>query len=76
MKQHFTDRKTGIEYTLQEDYYRPNFLPVQEEQQPIGVWGQRHLRYIRRHRRLLYTNLLTNGKLNEYLANINKQAED
>lgn len=48
----------------------------EEEQQPIGVWGQRHLRYIKQNRRALYLNLLTSGKLNGYLADIDKQAED
>lgn len=43
---------------------------------PVGVWGQRHLRYLKQHRKVLYTNLLTSGKLNSYLADIDKQAED
>lgn len=64
MKQHFTDEKTGISYTLQGDYYLPDLALPAEEQQPIGVWGQRHLRYIREHRKALYTGLLLNGKLN------------
>ena len=76
MKQHFTDEKTGISYTLQGDYYLPDLALPAEEQQPIGVWGQRHLRYIREHRKALYTGLLLNGKLNTYLADLNEQAED
>ena len=76
MKQHFTDEKTGISYTLQGDYYLPDLALPAEEQQPIGVWGQRHLRYIREHRKALYTGLLLNGKLNSYLADLNEQAED
>lgn len=76
MKQHFTDEKTGISYTLQGDYYLTDLALPAEEQQPIGVWGQRHLRYIREHRKALYTGLLLNGKLNSYLADLNEQAED
>ena len=49
-------------------------LPA-EEQRPIGAWGQRHLRYLRQHRKALYTELLTSGKLNGYLADLNEQAE-
>ena len=48
----------------------------EEEQQPIGVWGQRHLRYIKQNRKALYLNLLTRGKLNGYLADLDKQAEE
>ena len=76
MKQHFTDEKTGIRYTLQGDYYLPDLALPAEEQQPIGIWGQRHLRHIKQNQRVLYTNLLTSGKLNSYLADINRQAED
>ena len=76
MKQHFTDEKTGIRYTLQGDYYLPDLALPAEEQQTIGIWGQRHLRHIKQNRRVLYTNLLTSGKLNSYLANIDKQAKE
>lgn len=76
MKQHFTDEKTGICYTLQGDYYLPDLALPAEEQQPIGIWGQRHLRHIKQNQRVLYTNLLTSGKLNSYLADINRQAEE
>ena len=76
MKQHFTDERTGIGYTLQGDYYLPDLALPAEEQQPIGVWGQRHLRYIKQHRKAFYTNLLTSGKLNSYLADIDRQAEE
>lgn len=76
MKQHFTDEKTGIGYTLQGDYYLPDLALPAEEQFEIGVWGQRHLRHIKQNRRVLYTNLLTSGKLNSYLAVINRQAEE
>ena len=65
-----------LEYTKYGDYYLPNLLPAEQEEQPIGVWGQRHLRYIKQHHKVRYTNLLTSGKLNAYLADIDKQAED
>lgn len=76
MKQHFTDEKTEIRYTLQGDYYLPDLVLPAEEQQTIGIWGQRHLRHIKQNRKVLYTNLLTSGKLNSYLADINRQAEE
>ncbi len=75
MKQHFTDERTGIGYTLQGDYYLPDLALPAEEQQPIGVWGQRHLRYIKQHRKAFYTNLLTSGKFNSYLVDIEQQAQ-
>jgi hypothetical protein len=70
------DEKNGLWYELQGDYYIPCLMLPEEEQQPIGVWGQRHLRYIKQHRKVLYLNLLTSGKLNGYLADIDKQAEE
>lgn len=66
----------GGTYTRQGDYYLPNLLLPTEENKPIGIWGQRHLRYLKQHRKVLYTNLLTSGKLNSYLADIDEQAED
>ena len=66
----------GGTYTMVGDYYLPNLLPAEQEEQTIGVWGQRHLRYIKQHHKLRYTNLLTRGKLTGYLAEIDKQAED
>ena len=65
----------GGTYTKVGDYYLPNLITTEEEIE-IGVWGQRHLRYIKQHHKVRYTNLLTNGKLNGYLAEIDKQAED
>ncbi len=70
------DEKNGLWYELQGDYYIPCLKLPDEEQQPIGVWGQRRLRYIKQHRKVLYLTLLTSGKLNGYLADIDKQAED
>ena len=69
------DEKNGLWYELQGDYYIPCLKLLEEEQQPIGLWGQRHLRYIKQNRKVLYFNLLTSGKLNGYLADLNKQAE-
>ena len=66
----------GGTYTKVGDYYLPDFALPTQEQQPIGIRGQRHLRHIKQNRRVLYTNLLTSGKLNSYLADINRQAED
>ena len=67
----------GGTYVRQGDYNLPCLsLPAEKEHKPIGVWGQRHLQYIRQYKRILYTNLLTSGKLNEYLAEIDKQAKD
>ena len=70
------EAKNGLWYELQGDYYIPCLKLPEEEQLPIDVWGQRHLRYIKQNRKVLYLNLLTNGKLNGYLADIDKQAED
>ena len=67
----------GGAYVRQGDYLLPCLsLPVEKENKPVGVWGQRHLRYLKQHRKALYTNQLTSGKLNSYLADIDKQAED
>ena len=70
------DEKNGLWYELQGDYYIPCLKLPEEEQQPISVWGQRHLRYIKQNRKVLYLNLLTNGKLNSYLVDLDKQAEE
>lgn len=67
----------GGTYVWQGDYNLPCLsLPAEKGNKPIGVWRQRHLRYNRQYKRILYTNLLTSGKLNSYLADIDKQAED
>lgn len=76
MKQHYIDEKTGISYTLQGDYYFPDFTLPTEKEAIIDVWGQRHLRYLKECRRVTYTNLLTSGRLNSYLADIEKQAKE
>ena len=66
----------GGAYILQDNYYLPNLTLPAEENKTIGIWGQRHLRYLKQHRKVFYTNLLTSGRLNGYLADIDKQAED
>ena len=66
----------GGTYHEENGYLIPDLTLPTEEEKPIGIWGQRHLRYIKEHRRLLYVNLLTSGKLNSYLADINEQAEE
>lgn len=66
----------GGTYTQVGDYLLPNLELPEEEQQPIGVWGQRHRHYLKEHRRATYTTLLTSGKLNSYLADIDRQAEE
>ena len=64
-----------ITYTQQGDYLLPNLTLLEQDSRPIGLWGQQHLRYIKRSRPILYTNLLTKCKLNEYLADIDEQAQ-
>lgn len=68
--------KMGGRYEMQGDYLIPCLTLPPEEEQPIGIWGQRHRRYLKQHHRILYFNLLTNGKLNSYLADVDRQAEE
>ena len=74
MEKFITDERTGLRYKLVGDYY---LIAGEDEPEgrPIGIWGQRHLRYIRKHKVGLYAELLTTGKLNDYLADLNEQAE-
>ena len=76
MEKRIFNEQTGISYTLQGDYYLPDLALSEQEDETIGLWGQRHLKYIKQHRKILYINLLTSGKLSDYLADIDKQAED
>lgn len=66
----------GGTYPKVGDYSLPNLLLPQEETKPIGLWGQRHARYLKRSHKVLYMNLLTSGRLNNYLADIDEQAAD
>ena len=66
----------GGTYSQVGDYLLPNITLPEQEEKPIGVWGQRRLRYLKQHRKVLYYNLLKSSKLKEHLADINEQAED
>ena len=68
MEKYITDERTGLKYELVGDYYLIAGDDESEEDRPIGVWGQRHLRYLKEHRRVRYANLLTSGELNAYVA--------
>ena len=76
MERFVMDERTGLKYELVGDYYLIAGNDEPEEDQPIGVWGQRHLRYLKEHHRVRYANLLTSGELNAYLADIDRQAEE
>lgn len=76
MKNRIYNEQNGLWYELQGDYYIPCLTLPEEENQPIGIWGQRHTRYLKEHRKVLYMNLLTSGKLNAHLADIDKQAKE
>ena len=66
----------GGTYTQVGDYLLPNLILPEQQDQPIGVWGQRHARYLKQHHKIIYMNLLTSGKLNDYLVDIENQAEN
>lgn len=69
--------QTGGTYTQVGDYMLPNLLPAEEEKEAnIGVWGMRHKRYLKQNHKVIYYNLLTSGKLNSYLADVEQQAQD
>ena len=74
MEKFITDERSGLQYELVGDYY---LIAGEDEPEsrPIGIWGQRHLRYLKQHRKALYSELLTTGKLNDYLADFDEQAE-
>ena len=77
MNKYIYDESNGLWYELQRDYYIPCLtLPAEKENKPIGLWGQRHKRYLQEHKRAFYATLLTSGKLNAYLADVDKQAEE
>jgi hypothetical protein len=76
MEKRIYDKQTGIYYELQGDYYLPCLTLPEQPKVEIGVWGKRHLQYIKAHRRGFYTTLLTKCELNRHLADVNKQAED
>ena len=77
MDKYIYDDKNGLWYELQGDYYIPCLsLPAEKENKPIGLWGQRHKRYLQEHKRAVYITLLTSGKLNCYLTDIDEQATE
>lgn len=76
MEKYIYDEINGLWYELQGDYYIPCLALPAEEEQSVGLWGQRHLHYLKEYRKGTYINLLTSGKLNGYLAEIDKQAQE
>ena len=76
MEKYKYDESDGLWYELQGDYYLPCLQLPEEEPVHIGVWGQRHLNYLRENKRVVLSNLQISGKLNIYLADIDKQAEE
>lgn len=76
MEKYIFDEGNGLWYELQGDYYIPCLTVPVHDERPIGILGQRHLRYIKQERKALYTELLTSGRLNAYLADINEQATE
>ena len=75
MEKYITDERTGLKYELIGDYYLIAGDDGPEER-PIGIWGQRHLWYLKKHHRTAYAELLASDKLNDYLADLNDQAEE
>jgi len=73
MEKTIYDESNGLWYELRGDYYIPCLAVPAQEERPIGIWGRRHLQYIKKERKALYTELLTSGRLNAYLADINEQ---
>ena len=67
---------TKITYTQQGDYLLPDLKLPEQPKVEIGIWGKRHLRYLKNHRSIIYTNLLTSCKLTAYLAEIDKEASE
>ena len=76
MEKRIYDKKTGIHYELQGDYYLPCLELPEQPKVEIGIWGKRHLRYIKQYHKIRYATLLTSCKLTAYLADIDQQAEE
>lgn len=76
MEKYKYNESNGLWYELQGDYYLPCLQLPEEKQVHIGIWGQRHLNYLRENKRVLLSGLQLSGKLNSYLADIDKQAEE
>ena len=76
MEKYITDEKTGLKYEPVGDYYFLAGDDEPEEHRPVGIWGQRHLRYLRQCKKATYTALLIEGKLPDHLTDVNEQAEN
>ncbi len=76
MDKYIYDENNGLWYELQDDYYLPCLTLPPEEEKTIGIWGQRHKHFLKEHRKATYTTLLTSGKLNTYLAETDRQAQE
>lgn len=76
MNKYIYDENNDLWYELQGEYYIPCLALPSEGEKPIGIWGQRHLRYLKEYHRVTYTNLLTSGRLHSYLAEIDEQAKN
>ena len=75
MEKYIYNEQNGLWYELQGDYYLPCLKLPEEGEVHIGIWGQRHRRYLKNDHSVRYINLLTSGKLNDYLSDLNEQAE-
>ena len=76
MEKYIYNEQNGLWYELQGDYYTPCLVLDEEDTQPIGMWGRKHLRYIKEHRPVIYTTLLLSGKMNSHLAQIDNRATE
>ena len=76
MEKYIYNEQNGLWYELQGDYYIPCLVLDEEDTQPIGMWGRKHLRYLKDHRPVLHTTLLLSGKLNSHLVEIDNRAAD
>ena len=76
MENRIYDENNGLWYAKQGDYYLPELALPPEKEMPIGLWVQKHLQYLKEYKQFVYINLLTSGRLNEYLTSVNEQAEN
>lgn len=76
MENRIYDENNGLWYAKQGEYYFPELALPPEEEKLIGIWGQRHLQYLKEYKQLVYINLLISGRMKEYLASVDEQAED
>ena len=76
MDKYIYDKGNGLQYELHGDYYLPCLAVPEQNGEPIGIWGQRHRRYLREHKDGIYTGMLLTGKLEGYLREIDRQAEE